>query len=58
MDEDNAIGALKTAIGVAMVWMAVDTAALDTAVAWPKWVLVPVLLAYGFGFFASALGSA
>jgi hypothetical protein len=55
MNAKSTCGMLKIIIGVTMIWVAVDTASLDAAVAWPKWLLVPVFLGFGFGFFASAL---
>lgn len=55
MNEKGTCGALKIVIGLTMIWVAVDTAGLDVAVTWPKWLLVPAFLGYGFGFLASAL---
>lgn len=57
MRDDTVIPLLKAAIGVMMAWSAVDTATLEAAVSWPKWLLVPAFLAFGLGFFASALRS-
>lgn len=57
MDGRRSIGAMHAALGSMMAWVAVDTAMIDAPDHWPKWLLVPVLLAYGFGFFVAMLRS-
>jgi hypothetical protein len=57
MRNEPFIAFLKAAIGAMLAWSAVATAALEAAVSWPKWLLVPAFLAFALGFFASALRS-
>ncbi len=55
MKETDVIGATHRVLGIVMAWVAVDTATIDAAVTWPKWLLVPMFAAFGFGFLVSAL---